>query len=500
MSLRKLACALFVTAATTLSAQAGAPSDVPPAVVTHHTVKIGGKTIAYTATAGDTLIRSIDDQPIGTIYSFAYVRDNPRNEHRPVIFVFDGGPGSSSLWLHMGVIGPKHVVLDRSVNPSEVPPYGLSDNPDSLLDIADVVFVDPVGTGFSKTLGQGTAADFFGVDQDADTVAQFIELWLGKNGRWNAPKFILGESYGSFRACLLPNVLMGGPITYTGVMRGIAVNGVILVGTALDLHPDREPSSDEKLWSATVSLPGYAAAAWYHYPQARGSKSLSQVYADATQYAKTEYLDALRKASTNTLSDPEREAVVARLSAFTHLAASDIPKNLEISGGFFAKHLVPGSDLGRYDSRYTLPDLHDGGEPVADDPAMGQYVPPFMGAFHEMLTHDLKVTRDEPYYAIRWKGLLDKWQWKRAHPAPGNSAAADLAIAMRRNPRLRVLIGAGYYDLNSPAAEAGHDIEEAGLPTDRATIKLYESGHMLYIGETGKTFADDMRALIREAQ
>jgi carboxypeptidase C (cathepsin A) len=499
MSLRKLACAALMTAAVSFSAAAASP-DVPAPVVTHHTVKIGGKTVAYTAVADDTVIRNLDGEPIGTIYSFSYIKDNPRDTRRPVLFVFDGGPGSSSLWLHMGVVGPKHVVLDRSVDPSEVPPYGLADNPDSLLDAADIVFIDPVGTGFSKFLGKGSAADFYGVDQDADTVSQFIELWLEKNGRWNSPKFILGESYGSFRACLLPNVLMGGPVTYTGVMRGIAVNGIILVGTALDLHPDREESNDEKLWSASAALPGYAAAAWYHYPQARGGKSLSEVYADATQYAKMDYLDALRKASANTLSDAERESVVAKLSAFTHLPPSDIPKNLEISGGFFAKSLVPGSDLGRYDSRYTLPDLHNGGEPVADDPAMGQYVPPFIGAFHEMLTHDLKVTRNEPYYSIRWKGLLDKWDWKRAHPAPGNSAAADLAIAMRRNPRLRVLIGAGYYDLNSPASEAAHDIEEAGLPADRAAIKLYESGHMLYIGETGKIFANDVRVLIRDAR
>jgi carboxypeptidase C (cathepsin A) len=495
MSYRALACA-FLLAAATVSAQAAEPAPY----VTHHKIRIAGKTIAYTATAGETVLRNLSGESIGSIFSFAYVKDGPRNEHRPVLFVFNGGPGSSSLWLHMGVIGPEHVVLDRSVNPSEVPPFGLADNPDSVLDTADIVFIDPIGTGFSKTVGKGTDADFFGVDQDAESVAQFIELWLGRNGRWNAPKFLMGESYGSERAAILPNVLMGGPTTYSGVMRGITVNGIVLLGTALGTHVEGTDAADEKLWAAALALPGYAAAAWYHYPQSRNGRSLSDVYADASRYAQTDYLAALRKAAANNLPDAERDAVVAKLTAFTHLQASDIPKTLEISDGFFRKHLVPGSDLGRYDSRYTLPDAHDGGEPVADDPAMGQYVPPFVGAFHQMLTRDLKVTRDEPYYAIRWKGLLDKWQWKRERVAPGQNAAVDLTFAMRRNPRLRVLIAAGYYDLNSPAAQAERDIEQAGLPSDRATVKLYESGHMLYIGETGKTFADDVRALIRSAQ
>ena len=496
MSIRLVA---FLLGMVAMSAQAAPPAE-PATVVTHHKISIAGKAVAYTATAGETLIRNLAGEPIGSMYSFAYTKDGPRDNHRPVLFVFDGGPGSSSLWLHMGAVGPMHVVLDRTVNPSEVPPFSVAVNPDSLLDVADIVFIDPIGTGFSKIVGKGSEGDFYGVDQDAESVAQFIELWLDQNGRWNSPKFLMGESYGSLRAAILPNVLMGGPTTYTGVMRGITVNGIILLGTVLDLHEDTPPSDEEKLLSAALRLPGYAAAAWYHYPQARNGKSISATYADASAFAREDYLAALHKAASGNLTDAERAAITEKLAAYTHLQASDIPKDLKISDDFFRTHVVPGNGLGRYDSRYTLPNAHDGGEPVADDPAMGQYVPPFIAAFHNMLGSELNVRRDEPYYSIRWKGLLDKWQWKRARVAAGQSAAVDLAIAMRRNPRLRLLVAAGYYDLNSPAADAEHAVEKAGLPADRTAVKLYESGHMLYIGPTAKTFADDVRTLIREAQ
>jgi carboxypeptidase C (cathepsin A) len=188
------------------------PLPAPKRFVSHHAVTVGGQKIAYTALAAETYLYNRASEPIGSIFSFSYLKEGPADPNRPVLFVFNGGPGSSSLWLHMGVIGPRRVMLDHEVNPSNTPPFGVADNPYSLIDVADLVFIDPVGTGWSKVIGKGAAADFWGVDEDADTVSQFIELWLTEHHRWNAPKFIMGESYGSTRAAILPRALMGGPL------------------------------------------------------------------------------------------------------------------------------------------------------------------------------------------------------------------------------------------------------------------------------------------------
>jgi carboxypeptidase C (cathepsin A) len=502
LSAAAIGCLLLAASpcAAAFAAQPAA-SEAPQQFVTHHQIRIGRQTIRYTATAGDIVLRDLSGDPIGSMFSFSYIKDGPTDEHRPVLFVFNGGPGSSSLWLHMGVVGPERVVLDRAVNPSSVPPFGVEANPDSLLDAADIVFIDPIGTGYSRIIGQGKPEDFYGVDEDANSVAQFMELWLDKYRRWNSPKFVMGESYGSLRAAILPRALMGGP-TYLGMMRGIALNGIVLLGTTLNMHPDAAPSADEQAWHQALSLPGFAATAWYHQSVDRGGRTLAQFYDDADHYAQTDYLAALRKAAAGTLSDAEHDAVAARLSAYTGLPASQTPKDLKISSGAFGRIVLAGRglDVGTYDSRYTLPALHSGNEPVADDPAMTQYVPGFVAAFHEMLGRDLNVHLDRPYLAIHWRGLLEKWNWKREQVTPGQSAATDLAIAMRRNPKLRVLVGGGYYDLTTAPAEALHDLQEAGVPSDRYTFKLYESGHMLYIGDTAKPFSDDVRALIRTAR
>ncbi|MCW5760655.1 MAG: hypothetical protein KIS90_12880, partial [Phenylobacterium sp.] len=196
------------------------PLAAPKRFTAQRTIAVKGQKVAYTSIAGETYLYNRAGDPIGSLFSFTYLRDGPRDPRRPVMFVFNGGPGSSSLWLHMGVMGPRRVVLDREVNPSNTPPFGVADNPYSVLDVADLVFIDPVGTGWSRVVGKGSTADFWGVDEDADTVAQFIELWLTEHGRWGSPKFVMGESYGSIRAAVLPRALMGGPL-YVGLMRGV---------------------------------------------------------------------------------------------------------------------------------------------------------------------------------------------------------------------------------------------------------------------------------------
>ncbi len=217
-------------------------SDLPSPVefVTHHQMIIRGASIAYTATAGDTFVTNVSGDVVGDFFSFSYIRDDIASAPRPVLFVFNGGPGSASLWLQMGIVGPKRVVLSDWVNPSVVPPFKIEDNPDCLLDVADIVFIDPVGTGYSRIIGKGTPRDFFGVDEDVSSVAQFVERWLDRHNRWNSPKYIMGESYGSFRAAILPRALMGGP-TYMGVMRGITLNGIVIDRYRPNRRPRNRP-------------------------------------------------------------------------------------------------------------------------------------------------------------------------------------------------------------------------------------------------------------------
>ncbi|OHB31877.1 MAG: septum formation initiator [Phenylobacterium sp. RIFCSPHIGHO2_01_FULL_69_31] len=475
------------------------PLPAPKRFVTKRAITVKGVRVPYTAIAGETYLYNRAAEPIGSIFSFTYLKEGPTDPNRPVMFVFNGGPGSSSLWLHMGVVGPRRVVLDREVNPTNTPPFGVADNPHSLLDVVDLVFIDPVGTGWSRVVGKGTTADFWGVDEDADTVSQFIELWLTEHRRWNAPKFVMGESYGSVRAAVLPRALMGGPL-YMGVMRGITLNGVVLLGTTLDARNATGAAGGAEMRQA-LALPALADTAWVHGKIDRQGRDIEAFHQEVVAFARDDYAEALRKAAAGTLPDDERAAILARLSAYTGLPASAFGSGLTISDAAFGRQILAdrGLQVGAYDSRYTLPLAGSGGDPVGDDPAMGRYVPGFVSAFHQMVVGDLKVEMDRPYGAIVWKDLLPSWNWNRTGVPPGQSFATDLAVAMRRNEKLRVLVASGYYDLTTHAAPAEYAVEQAKMPADRMMLRRYASGHMLYLGDTAAAFADDVRTLIRDA-
>jgi len=475
------------------------PLPAPKRFVTKHTTTVKGQKIAYTAIAGETYLYNRAAEPIGSIFSFSYLKDGPADPKRPVLFVFNGGPGSSSLWLHMGAVGPRRVVLDQEVNPSNTPPFGITDNPYSLIDVADLVFIDPVGTGWSKVLGKGTTADFWGVDEDADTVSQFIELWLTEHRRWNAPKFIMGESYGSVRAAVLPRALMGGPL-YMGVMRGITVNGVVLMGTTLNARIG-QPGAEGPEMRTALSLPALADTAWYHQKIDRRGRSLEAFHQEVLAFAKSDYVQALQKAKAGTLTADERTAMAGRLAGYTGLPPTSFEKTLAVPDAAFGRQVLAdkGLQVGAYDSRYTLPLANSGNDPVGDDPAMGRYVPGFVAAFHQMASDDLKVDMDRPYGAIVWKDLLPSWNWDRKGVPEGQSFATDLAVAMRRNEKMRVLVASGYYDLTTHTAPAEYSVEQAKMPMDRVMLRRYASGHMLYLGDTAGAFADDVRTLIKDA-
>ncbi len=467
----------------------------PARFTSRRVVTIGGKRVAYTAVAGDTRLYDRSGEPIGSIFAFSYIKDGAPPE-RPVLFIFNGGPGSSSLWLHMGAVGPRRVVLDREVDPTNTPPFGLQDNPYSLLDVADLVFIDPVGAGWSRVIGKGRPADFWGVDEDADSIAQFIELWLTEHGRWNAPKYVMGESYGSVRAAVLPRALMGGP-TYVGLMRGITLDGIILLGTTLEARGGAD-QPEAQLVRQARSLPAMADTAWSHQRIERKGRDLEAFHQDVLAFANGDYLAALKAQASGALSAEARSAIAARLAAYTGLPA-DAWAGLKMSEAEFGRRLLAdrGLQVGAYDSRYTLPLPQGFTDPVADDPAMGRYVPGFVAAFHQMARQDLGVRLERPYGAIVWKDLLPAWNWNRAGVPPGQSYAADLATAMRRTPNLRVMVASGYFDLVTTSAAAEAAVREAGLPSDRVTLKRYASGHMLYLGDTAEAFSNDVRAFIQ---
>ena len=466
--------------------------------VTRHQIRVGDELVKYDAIAGETILRDLQGNARASIFSFTYLRTNDPSPDRPVLFVFNGGPGSASLWIHMGAIGPRRVVLDRDVNPSNTPPFGLEDNPNSVLDVADLVFVDPVGTGFSKAADGVDPKAFWGVDEDAESMAQFIELWLDEHGRWNSPKYILGESYGSVRAAVLPRALLGSPI-YNGLMRGITLNGIVLMGTTLSSRDSATDGSNSPSAAALArGLPGLAVTAAFHGLTSYSGEDAADVYAEARAFADGAYADALEKLEKGELSAEERAAVLDKLKAFTGLTADQIGDDLYIDAREFAKTVLRGRGLeaGMYDSRYTLPLANSGNDPVADDPAMGRYVPGFVAAFHQMMRDDLDVHLARPYAAIHWRDLLSSWNWQRRGVAPGQSFAVDLAWTMRRTPALRLFVASGYYDLVTMPTDAFAELDAAGLPPDRVRFETYESGHMLYLGKTSGQFASDLREFL----
>lgn len=467
-------------------------------VVTEHELAIEGELVKYDAIAGETRLSDLQGNPTANIFSFSYIRTNTENKNRPVLFVFNGGPGSASLWIHMGAIGPKRVVLDNEVNPSNVPPFGIENNPYSVLNVADIVFIDPVGTGFSHALKDVDPKTFWGVDEDAESIAQFIELWLNEHGRWNSPKYVLGESYGTVRAAVLPRALMGSPI-YNGVMRGITLDGIALLGTTLTINaPASEtPTAEARAAEQSRTLPGLAATAAYHR-LTPGADNVQATYETAKTYASEVYEPALLKLMNGTLDDALRARISSQVSGMLGIDETALGEDLYIPEREYAKLALgpKGLEVGMYDSRYTLPLKNSGHDPVADDPAMARYVPGFVASFNQMIRDDLKVRMPRAYNAITWKDLLSSWNWDRSGVIPSEDYAQELAWSMRRNADLRVFVASGYYDLVTTPAEAYASLMGAGLPMDRVAFKDYESGHMLYLGGTSQAFADDLRAFM----
>jgi carboxypeptidase C (cathepsin A) len=475
---------------------------VPRQFVTQHRTTIHGVAVAYTASVEESF--SVDDKGLrlASVISTSYVRSDIQDaSERPVIFAFNGGPGSSSIWLHMGFLGPQRVAYqDRAstdeVHPKTTPPFQLVNNDDSPLDVADIVLFDPPGTGFSRVLPGVDDKLFYGVQQDANATVAFIKDWLQRHNRWNSPRFLMGESYGTIRAAVVSRLLAGGPMS-TGKMDGLTLNGVILLGQAMG-------GGGEGDTRVLNELPTLAATAWYHGKVTREGRTLDQHVSEAQTFAANELARALFLGSG--LPAAERERIAERVAALIGVSKSFVVEHdLRVSTRAFGQELLrtEGQAVGTYDSRFTLPLSPSGGDPVADDPAMGQYVPVYVGAFADYARRELGVTLDLPYNAIEFRSINMHWDYGSG---PGVAAergnfADELAIAMRRNPEMRLFVGGGYFDMATDLGSAEYTVTHNGFDPRRVMFRAYASGHMPYIGAASReAVARDLRQFVKNGR
>jgi carboxypeptidase C (cathepsin A) len=369
---------------------------------TDHTARLGGQTIAYHATASTTLLKNEKDEPTAVIFSVAYTRSDVKDAtQRPVAFLYNGGPGSASVWLHMGAFGPRRV-LTPNAESAPPPPYRIEDNANSLLDKTDLVFIDPVGTGFSRAVGKAQGKDFWGVDPDVKSIAQFINLYVTRNGRWNSPKYLIGESYGTFRSAALSNYLQS--------KDGIYLNGIVLISTVLDLRSLAFNPGDDM--SYIFYLPSYAATAWYHKVLEQRPVDLNGFLKGVRLYAAGDYASALMKGSM--LSDADKTQVAKKLSDYTGLSEDYIKKaNLRVNLQQFMAELQRSRGLttGRLDARFSGFQTDLLAENASYDPLETATIGPFTAAFNSYARDELKFT-DEHKYEVLNLDANNQWEWK----------------------------------------------------------------------------------------
>ncbi|MCG6922767.1 MAG: hypothetical protein LJF15_17020 [Acidobacteria bacterium] len=472
------------------------PVPEPRSFVTTHAGRFGGEPVAYTATAGETYLRDAKGEPTASIFSFAYVKDGVKDPaSRPVTFLWNGGPGSSSIWLHMGSMGPRRVAVPSDARPAGSPPYAVEDNTGALLDVTDLVFVDPVGTGFSHALGSHEDKEFWGLNPDADSVADFIRAWLTKNKRWASPKYLAGESFGTTRAAAVAGRLEGGD-------RGISLNGLVLVSEALD-YQGSTPAPDNLIAYVTY-LPTEAATAWYHGKVQDAPKDLEAFLDEVRRFAVDEYAPALFRG--NGLDPETRARVRKRLAHDLGLTEDYVERaDLRVLANRFRKELLraEGKAVGRLDSRYVGDDLDDtAAEPDGDAASYG-IDGAYVASFNDYLDRELAVQMDRPYTVSgqvqkdwKWRPVPEEREWEPSYV----DVTRDLSRALRRNPSLRVMVAAGYYDFATPFFDAEYTLGRHGILADQVTFHHYEAGHMMYLNRPSlDALQADIRSFLRGA-
>ena len=494
--MKRMTCALFVMLLIVVGPMAGAaqpprtpdakpeaqaPAPKPESSVTRHSLVIDGKRIEYTATAGTLIVRNGKDQPYASMGYVAYTKDGVTDPStRPITFAYNGGPGSSSLWLHMGAVGPRRIVTtDAGMTPP--PPYTVVDNAYSIIDRTDLVMIDPVGTGFSKAVGDAKNQDFWGVDPDIESMSRFIKEYVNENNRWNSPKYLLGESYGTTRSA--------GMVDYLQTREGMSFNGVILVSCALNIGAIFNQRTGSDLPYA-LYLPTYAAVAWYQKALPDQPADLAPFLDEVRTFAQGEYLHALMLGSA--LPAAERSKVIAKLHRYTGLSEAYLDKaNLRVGEPEFTKELLRNKreTVGRLDARFVGFSFDQLGERAEYDPQSTAISGAFTAAFLDYMHRDLKFGKDRTYVveAPLWG------TWKFEHHAPGLQrpqpvvdTSVDLAHALGVNPDLRVLALQGVFDLATPMLATEYVFDHMDLsPELRSHIemKTFDAGHMMYVHE-----------------
>ena len=458
------------------------PEPADDLIETHHHLVTPKGDIAYTATTGRVVLREeqVTDgtfeghRPKAQIFVTAYTADGADPTTRPVTFAFNGGPGSSSVWLHLGLLGPRRVVMGDAGNLLP-PPWGLTDNTESLLAHSDLVFIDPVTTGYSRVVEGGRAGEYHGFQRDLESVGELIRLWTSRNGRWLSPKYLAGESYGTLRASALADHLQ--------TRYGLFPNGIVLISSVIDMGTIRFTEGNDL--PAATYLPTYAAIAHYH--GLHGERSLEEVRAEAEDLAAGDYLRGLARGSR--LAPSERAELLRRVSAISGLSEEYVERaGLRIEDQRFFRELLRhrGRVVGRLDGRFLGWETDDAGEKPTDDPSNVAIHGPYSAAFNHYVRAELGYHSDLPYEI-----LTDRVQpWSYAEfEGRAVSISAMLGKAMRHNPHLRVQVACGYYDAATPYFAAEHAFAHLGVPDElRANLEMryYPAGHMMYVHDESR--------------
>jgi carboxypeptidase C (cathepsin A) len=485
---------LLAAAPVSADEHAGTPQQTEPRIwESQGQVTANGERIRYRAIAGEMFLRDAENTPTAAIFHTTYLREgvtDPRT--RPVAFIFNGGPGSASLWLHMGVFGPQRVVLPSEAADDGAAPYDVRDNPETLLDRADLVFIDPVGTGWSRTLGETEGSAFWGVNEDAEAISQFIRRWLAEHRRWNSPKYLIGESYGTTRIGALMRQLELG-------WNDVSINGVVLVSTILDFSLNRTNAGNEIAFAAAI--PGFAATAWYHdrVDQAAWGGDRARFLDEVRSFASDEYLPAILRGQS--LPQARQREIAARYAAFTGLSADYVTRaNLRIDLTRFRTELLrdQGLSVGRFDSRFTGVEPDAVSDSPEGDPSGYGIDGGYTAAMLDHFTRNLGVEITTPYVTL---GGIPNWNWDAGEAGGRNSfvnVAPWLERAMRQNADLRVLAANGIYDQATPFYPVELVFNRPGFDRDRVTLTYYEAGHMMYLHQPSiEALARDVRAFVR---
>jgi len=482
-----------------------APEEPPPhheeqLVETHHTATIAGTSFDYTATAGRVLLREEEGKKKVSFFFVAYTRDDVDDPaERPIVFAFNGGPGSSSVWLHLGLLGPKRVEVDDEGNPGRVPGR-LVPNEASILDVADLVFIDPVSTGYTRAIPGEEAKTYHHFTRDIETVGEFIRLYLTRFARWASPRFLIGESYGTTRSAGLAGHLFD--------RYGMAFNGVMLISSVLNFQTIAVDPKSGSFHRGNdlpylLYLPVYAATAWYHrrLPDDLQSLELPEVLRKAERFAAGPYLRALWQGSR--LDDEERSEVVAELARLTGLSERFVElSDLRVELFHFVKELLrdEGKTVGRLDSRYRGIDRFRVGSTLEHDPSLDAILPAYASTLNDYMRRELAYESDLPYEILNPK----VWPWNyEDFQNAFVDVSEPLRSVMTRNPQMRVYVASGYFDLATPYFATEYTLDHLGLEDelrDNVTVSYFEAGHMMYVHRPSREkLREELAAFVRDA-